>query len=207
MARANNIYANNNISQIGSWEPKQTNRFLCTLWTPPINALVPGADFPPVVYTNGSYNRQLITMVKTTKRPDFNVSDSDTMVNFLHEQSIYAGKPKVANSIDVTFRDATGPRNGNYSYDVMGTLYEWARLVYDPYTGTMGFKTEYEGTMLLDMLDPHGDIIESWTFWRLWPKNITGGNLSTENAGEAECTVSFNYDKVYKGRMIGNGLF
>jgi hypothetical protein len=208
MAVRQNIYVTaGNVDEIGSWEPKQQNRFLAVLY-PPVDLLgVPGIvdGYTPGV-TGPDATRKLISMCKSTKRPNLDVGDTGkTTVNFLHEQSVYAGKPANAGTIDLTFRDALAPNPGNNSgnYDVMATLYEWSRMVYDPYTGTMGYKTEYEGTMYLHMLDPHGFVIEDWTFYRVWPGRIDGGNVQYDNAGESEVTVTFNYDKIFRGVLAG----
>lgn len=200
MARSATIYSTLNVDTPGAWEPKQQHRFLAILLPPQL--VVPLGPVPSEI---GKLSpRALMAMCRTTKRPVVDVGGTPTKVNFLHEQAAFAGKPENAQTIDLTFRDGMNPNPSSSDtspYDVMRSLYEWSRLVYDPYNGTMGFKTEYQGKMYLSLLDPHGVPRETWTFFRIWPTKLDGGQLTYDNSGEIDCVASFQYDKVTNGRV------
>jgi hypothetical protein len=203
MARAGSIYGDLNLPVTGSYEPKQQNRFLFIAYPP--DGRLTGLPNSAIM----SRARGMVGMVKSTSRPEITPSEAPVSVKFIHEEKMFAGKPKVAGTIDVVFRDGMNPVPENNlpdtmsDYNSMKFFYSWSRSVYDPYTGKMGYKLEYIGEGLLVMLDPHGVAIEEWTYKNIWPSKVTGGTVNYETAAEADCTVTFQYDKVEMGNMIG----
>jgi len=203
MARQGSIYGDLNIPTIGSYEPKQQNRFLFVVYPP--DGRYTGLPTSTIM----SRARGMVGMVKSTKRPDLTPTENPVITNFLHEQRAFASKPKVQGTVQVVFRDGMSPvpesnvPDTMTDYNAMRFFTSWSRSVYDPFTGKMGYKLEYIGVGLCIMLDPHGVPVEEWTYLNIFPTVVDGGTLNHETAAEADVTVTFQYDKVQIGNNIG----
>lgn len=111
----------------------------------------------------------------------------------LNERYYTAGKP-TWNELPMTFFDFI-----QGSSSVSQTLWDWNTVVYNPITGAMGFKKEYTTSGTLAMLDPAGGIVQVWNLFYIWPFTVGWGELSADDDGIAEVSVTFRYDYAVKG--------
>jgi hypothetical protein len=114
----------------------------------------------------------------------------------LNERFYVAGKP-TWNELPMTYFDFIRGANS-----VSSIIYNWSQIVYNPITGAMGFKTEYSTSGTLAMLDPAGGIVQVWNLFYIWPAAVTYGDLSADEDGLTEVSVTFRYDYAVKGTDV-----
>jgi hypothetical protein len=156
-------------------EPIRRNR-----WVMQFTAVPGGGDAENLAFAAHTAARPSIT---------YNVVEHQR----LNERFYIAGKP-TWNEIPMTFFDfIQGPTS------VSEILWNWNNAVYNPITGAMGFKNEYTTSGTLAMLDPAGGIVQVWNLFKIWPYTIGWGELSADDDGVAEVSVTFRYDYAVKG--------
>jgi hypothetical protein len=114
----------------------------------------------------------------------------------LNERYYLAGKPTWS-ELPMTFFDFI-----QGATSVSQILWNWNNVVYNPITGAMGFKKEYTTSGTLAMLDPAGGIVQVWNLFYVWPFTVGWGDLSADDDGVAEVSVTFRYDYAVKGTDI-----
>ena len=130
----------------------------------------------------------------TARRPS--ISYNVTEFQRLNERFYVAGKPTWGEMAMTFFDFIKG------SSSVSNLLWNWNQVVYSPITGQMGFKKDYTTSGTLAMLDPKGAVIQIWNLFYCWPYNIDWGDLSADDDGLSEVSVTFRYDYAVKGTDV-----
>ena len=102
----------------------------------------------------------------------------------------YKGKTKTE-PINVTFRDAIGA-------SIYDKLEQWQREHTDMETGKGGYAALYKKTLILNMEDPEGGVIQKFRLFGCFIQNLDGGDLSQESDDIANVKLQIYYDKYRK---------
>jgi len=173
-----NIFSN-------KYEPKRQNRWVMS-FTPPIMAEAAG-----MTSEVGGYTDELAFAAHTSNRPE--ISYEQIEHHRQNERFYVAGKP-TWNELTMEFYDfVNGPKS------VSHIMWLWSSAVYNPITGAMGYKMDYVSTGTLSLLDPIGDVAETWSLFYLWPATITWNELSSESSEIMNVSVTFRYDYALMG--------
>jgi hypothetical protein len=117
----------------------------------------------------------------------------------LNERFYVAGKP-AWNEIPMTFFDfVKGPDNKPSASEI---LWGWSNEVYSPITGAMGFKRDYAVSGTLALLDPAGGVSQVWNLFYCWPANVDWGDLSADDDGISEVSLTVRYDYAVKASEL-----
>jgi len=129
----------------------------------------------------------------TAQRPT--VTFNTTEYQRLNERFWVAGKPTWSD-LAMSFFDYINMASTGVSASQI--LYNWANSIYSPITGGMGFKKDYSTTGTLALLDPAGGIAQVWNLFYVWPSSVNYGDLSADDDGLCEVSVTFKYDYAVK---------
>jgi len=165
-------------SQSSILEPLRKNRWVMQF-----------TNIPGVSSTDAATS--LAFCAHTAQRPSqtYNVTE----LQRLNERFYIAGKVSWS-ELPMTFFDyINGPSSASE------ILWNWSKIVYNPVTGQMGFKKQYTTSGTLAMLDPAGGIVQVWNLFYVWPFTLNWGDLSADDDGLAEVSVTFRYDYAVKG--------
>lgn len=169
------------------YEPKRQNRwvlsFTLTDWIKNVvNQMGGDAD---------SFGEELAFAAHTANRPE--VSYEQTETHRINERFYYAGKP-TWNELVIEFYDfVNGPLSAS------NAMWLWNTAIYNPLTGSMGYKMNYSTQGTLSLLDPEGGVAESWGLFYLWPATINWNELSAESSDVMNVTANFRYDYAILG--------
>lgn len=122
--------------------------------------------------------------VLSSKRPSWKVDEME-----LHHLNIrwwIAGKPNWE-SWDCTFYDYLDD-------NTLVNLMKWYKLVYDPKTTFADVPSAYKKDVIVQMLGPQYEPVETYTLYGTWPTSISGGSLDMKSSDVAQLSVSFRYD-------------
>jgi len=120
----------------------------------------------------------------------------------LNEKWKFAGKP-TWNTLSYNFYDFIAPTGGQSSFTIMNG---WWRTIYEPTTGQMGYAIEYKTHGTVAMLDPKGNVVQTWHIFYAYPSDINYGDISYEDSGIAEVMVVLTYDYAIPGDEVGPTL-
>jgi hypothetical protein len=165
-------------SQSSTLEPLRSNRWIMQFTT------VPGA-------ANNDANERLAFMAHSASRPTLTFEETEHQR--LNEKFYTAGKPEWSN-LSVEFYDFI---QGEKS--VSHILWEWANQIYNPVTGQMYFKSQYQTSATLAMLDPAGGIVQVWNLFYLFPTEINWNEVSSDSSDIMNVSATFRYDYAIKG--------
>lgn len=84
------------------------------------------------------------------------------------------------------------------SYDTEMKFLSWRKKVYDPKTGRMGLASEYKSEAIVTEYTPNGDEYRSWHIIGCWPSGIDYGELTYDDGGEKQLSVTICYDFAYR---------
>jgi hypothetical protein len=174
---------------VGQYQPKGQWLWIVEVH-PPVGANVDGR-----IYT---------AMAESSQRPELGVETFD--VTHLNEYAGFAGKPIRPPNFSITlvdgYDDSVIPANVR-TLDTAEMVYNWYQAIYNPYLGDGGYGVEYKGSLLVQLLDPQLNAIETWTGKGCFPKGITLGDLNY-TSGANYCTVSttWNIDKWFFGNTL-----
>lgn len=168
-------------SQSSTLEPLRQNRWVLQFTS------VPGiqGDNPA---------ERLAFMAYSASRPS--ISFEQTEHQRLNERFYTAGKPEWSD-LSVEFYDFI---QGEQS--VSHILYQWANQIYNPITGQMYFKTQYQTSATLAMLDPAGGIVQLWNMFYIWPSEVNFNELSADSSDIVSVSATFRYDYAIKGTDV-----
>jgi hypothetical protein len=166
-------------SQSSTFEPFRKNRWVM--------------QFTEVPGTTGN-EEGLAFVAHTAARPS--ISFSQVEHQRLNERFYVAGKP-TWNELPMTFFDFIKGTSGKLSASEI--LWSWSQEVYSPVTGQMGFKNDYAVSGTLALLDPSGGVKQVWNLFYCWPASVDWGDLSADDDGLCEVSVTFRYDYAVKG--------
>jgi hypothetical protein len=167
-------------SQSSTLEPLRSNRWIMQFTT------VPGAV--------QEANERLAFMAHSASRPNLSFESSEH--HRLNERFYTAGKPEWS-EISVEFYDFI---QGEKS--VSHILWQWANQIYNPVSGQMGFKNQYQTSSTLAMLDPQGGIVQVWNLFYIWPMEVNWNELSADSSDILNVSVTFRYDYAVKGTDV-----
>lgn len=123
--------------------------------------------------------------LSSAARPSMDIESVE--IPFLNTSTYVSGR-FTWQSIDITFRDPIGP-------SAMQALMEWVRLHAESVTGRMGYAAGYKRNLEVEMLDPTGVVVEKWILEGAMITSISGGDLSMDDDGLAEITLSIQMDR------------
>ena len=162
------------------YEPKRQNRWVISI-LPPTAA---GETF-----AGGA--EELAFAAHTANRPD--ITFDQTEMHRQNERFYVAGKPTWG-EITMEFYDFVNGENS-----ASRVLWNWATAIYNPVTGSMGYKADYSTTATLSLLDPIGDVAETWSLFYIWPTSVNWNELSSESSEIVNVSVTFRYDYALMG--------
>lgn len=150
-------------------EPKRQNRFILKF------------DAVP----DGNQDELALALLSAA-RP--NISFNSTTVQRMNEQFHFAGNP-TWEPIACVFYDFD---KGTYSASQI--LWKWARTVYDPVTGAMGFASQYKTNATLVILSPDGSIAETWDLFGCYPDSVSFNDVTYGGNEGLQVNLSLRFD-------------
>lgn len=123
-------------------------------------------------------------LLKTAARPTI-VTD-DIEIPFINSRRYVAGASKF-NEMSVTLHDPIAPSGAQQ-------VMEWLRLCYECVSGRAGYADFYKRDIDLKMLDPIGTVTEFWAIKGAFIKESNFGELTYEDAGLAEISLTIRFD-------------
>jgi hypothetical protein len=73
-------------------------------------------------------------------------------------------------------------------------LMKWYKNVYDPKTTFANVPSVYKKDIMIEMLGPQYEPVETYTLYGAWPQNIDGGDLNMSSSEVAKLNVTFRFD-------------
>lgn len=113
-----------------------------------------------------------------------------TDVSYFNQTIKTAGKTSF-DSTTLVLRDAI-------HYDTELNFLKWRKRVYDPATGKMGIAADYKIDAVVLEYTPNGEEYRKWKLVGCWPAGIDYGEMSYEDGGEKQLSVTINYDYAYR---------
>lgn len=84
------------------------------------------------------------------------------------------------------------------NFDTEKAFLGWRLRVYNPKTGKVGYAEDYKCNATVKEYSPDGSIIREWTLIGCFPSSVEYGDLSYDDAGEKQISVTIMYDKGYR---------
>ncbi|MCS7284441.1 MAG: phage tail protein [Hydrogenobacter thermophilus] len=154
------------------------------------------ADITPIVYNPKRRNLFLFEIddippfiVVQGKRPSWSYDDVD--IHVFNGKFTMPGKRNV-DTIDLILNEPV-------DRDIVSRLYEWHRKVYDPDTGTAGYRAEYSKNIMLTILGYKGEELEVWLLEDTYPQAFQGGDLDMSSTDPLQITLTL---KIRNPRLI-----
>ena len=97
-----------------------------------------------------------------------------------------------------TFETTTMVLRDAISYDTEKKFLNWRKNVYNPAEGTMGLAAEYKCQAQVREYTPNGEQFRSWRLVGCWPSGIDYGDMSYDDGGEKQLSVTITYDFAYR---------
>lgn len=160
------------------YEPLRQNRWIMTF-----------TSLPEVIEGDGA--EELSFAAHTANRPQ--ITFDETEYHRMNERFYTAGKP-TWNTISMTFYDFIKGKNS-----ASHIMWEWSNKIYNPVTGAMNYKMAYTTNSVLSLLDPAGNVAETWNLFYLWPQDINWNELDSSSSEIMNVNVTFRYDYAIKG--------
>jgi hypothetical protein len=123
-------------------------------------------------------------IVKTTARPTY--ATDEVEVPFVNSRRYLAGLTKFE-TMAVTLHDPIAPSGAQQ-------IMEWIRLHFESVSGRAGYADFYKRDVQLKLLDPIGTVIELWDIKGAFITNATFGELTYEDGGLTEISLTLRYD-------------
>ncbi len=127
------------------------------------------------------------------------VSFNSTTISRLNEQFKFAGNP-TWEAIACVFYDYD--KGSQSSAQIM---WQWARTVYDPVTGAMGFARSYKTNATLVILSPDGSIAETWDLFGCYPDTVTFNEVNYGGNEALQVNMSLNFDYAIMQEVTHSG--
>lgn len=110
--------------------------------------------------------------------------------NYWNDSVNLAGKTSF-DTTQIVLRDAI-------NYDTEKKFMQWRLRVYNPKTGKVGYAEDYKSDAIVKEYSPSGDIVRSWQIIGCFPTSVDYGDLSYDDGGEKQVSVTLSYDKAYR---------
>lgn len=172
-------------SMSNKYEPLRQNRWIMTFLPPSAIPEVGPLDL-----------EELSFAAHTSNRPTLSFEESE--MHRMNERFYVAGKP-TWNELSMGFYDLI--RGDKSASNIM---WKWSNMVYNPITGAMNYKTSYSTHGTLSLLDPAGNVAETWSLFHLWPREIVWNELDSASSEVMNVNVTFRYDYAVRGDIKGN---
>lgn len=84
------------------------------------------------------------------------------------------------------------------NFDTEKEFLQWRLRVYNPKTGKVGYAEDFKCGATVKEFSPSGDKVREWTLVGCFPSAVEYGDLTYEDAGEKQISVTIMYDKGYR---------
>lgn len=111
-------------------------------------------------------------------------------VNYFNQTIKTAGRTTFETS-NLVLRDAI-------DYDTEKQFLNWRNKVYNPKTGIMGIAEDYKIPATVIEYTPNGEQMREWHLEGCWPSGVEYGELTYEDGGEKQISVTITYDFAYR---------
>ena len=111
-------------------------------------------------------------------------------INYFNQTVKVAGRTSFAETTMV-LRDAI-------EYDTEMKFLDWRKKVYDPETGIMGLASEYKCDAWVYEYTPNKEMLRRWKIIGCFPSGIDYGELTYDDGGEKQLSVTLTYDYAYR---------
>lgn len=126
------------------------------------------------------------TLQVSASRPKINNPRKE--VQYKNLVTYYKGKTD-QDELNVVFRDAIGPA-------IYQKLLQWQRQHTDYATGKGGYAATYKKTLILNMEDPAGGVIQRFRYFGCFITSIDGGDLDMTSDDIANISLTISWDSV-----------
>jgi hypothetical protein len=137
---------------------------------------------------NDFINSDLKFMLVNFPLPKETTESSD--INYFNQTIKVAGKTTF-DTTTMTLRDAI-------DYDTEMKFLQWRKQVYNPRTGTMGLAADYKCKAIVHEYTPNGEVYRTWIVEGCWPSGVDYGELTYDDGGEKQISVTITYDFAYR---------
>lgn len=121
---------------------------------------------------------------KTTQRPT--ITTEVVEIPFINTRRYLAGKTTFG-EMAVTLYDPIAPSGAQQ-------IMEWVRTHFESVSGRAGYADFYKRDIQLKLLDPVGTVVEWWDIKGAFILTANFGELTYEDHGAADITLSIRYD-------------
>lgn len=133
-------------------------------------------------------DKDLKFMLVSFPLPKETTESSD--INYFNQTIKVAGKTSFETTTMV-LRDAI-------EYDTELKFLDWRKRVYDPKKGTMGLASDYKTSAIVIEYTPNKEEMRRWKIIGCWPSGIDYGELTYDDGGEKQLSVTLSYDFAYR---------
>jgi len=137
---------------------------------------------------NSYINPNLRFMVVNFPLPKETTESND--VNYFNQTIKTAGRTTFETT-NLVLRDAI-------DYDTEKQFLNWRNRVYNPKTGIMGLAADYKIRATVIEYTPNGEQMRTWKLVGCWPSSVEYGELTYDDGGEKQITVTITYDYAYR---------
>lgn len=123
-------------------------------------------------------------LIKTSGKPSF--ENGEITLDHINVQRYVKGKT-VWNPIDIQAYDAIVPSGAQ-------KFMEWARLHHESATGRDGYSSYYKKDIVLEQLNPMGEVVQEWVIKGAYLQNVNFGDLDWSNADAVMISATLRYD-------------
>jgi hypothetical protein len=116
-----------------------------------------------------------------------------TDINYFN-QTIKVGGKTTFDTTTMVLRDAI-------QYDTEKKFLNWRKRVYDPATGLMGLAADYKCNATVYEYTPNKEEYRKWTVVGCWPAGIDYGELTYDDGGEKQLSVTICYDYAFRADL------
>jgi hypothetical protein len=137
----------------------------------------------------GEKHKNACVYLSTAQRP--HLTFEEPVMHHDQEVAYFAGK-QTWEPITLVFYDTLNPT------DTSVEIYEWLYTVCNLENVQVSDPGVYKKTTELGMTDGNGEIIENWTFYHSWPKEVNWNELDYGNTEIGTIDVIMRFDRALK---------
>ena len=141
-----------------------------------------------VQFDNDLFDNEFRFMLVSFPLPKETTESSD--INYFNQTIKVAGK--------TTFDTTTMVLRDAVDYDTEERFIEWRKKVYDPENGTMGIAEDYKCDAIVYEYTPNKEEFRKWKVIGCWPSGIDFGELTYDDGGEKQISVTLAYDYAFR---------
>jgi hypothetical protein len=123
-------------------------------------------------------------MIKASGRPSIN--NNPITLDHINLKRYIKGKSEW-NTIEIQMYDPVVPSAAQAAM-------EWVRLSHESITGRDGYADFYKKDVVINVLGPVGDIVESWTLKGCFPAEVNFNSMDWATADPLMVTATLRYD-------------